>query len=234
MATDKRAEAVSSQDNEEKSRLNPRAKRCKARTRSGERCKNPAVRGWDVCRMHGARGGRPDIVEYNKSPEKRKSLKGNALALKHGAFAKRLLTEEELEVYEITKNILREKYELDEAADEMLLHALAFHWAKWHVATENNVESAAEKHLGRIASLLRYLRIRRDQRVEIAGEHGSPAQWAIAILAKYQTVTGGGKKRALAVAGEGQGDAADAVIDVVAEEVVESGESESGNPREPA
>ena len=32
--------------------------RCTARSkRSGQPCKNPAVRGWSVCRMHGARGG---------------------------------------------------------------------------------------------------------------------------------------------------------------------------------
>jgi len=32
--------------------------RCKAKSkRSGERCKNYAVRGCKVCRMHGARGG---------------------------------------------------------------------------------------------------------------------------------------------------------------------------------
>lgn len=35
--------------------------RCKARSkRSGEPCKAPAVNGWDVCRMHGAKGGAPD------------------------------------------------------------------------------------------------------------------------------------------------------------------------------
>lgn len=34
------------------------APRCTARSkRSGERCKNPAVKGWRVCRMHGAGGG---------------------------------------------------------------------------------------------------------------------------------------------------------------------------------
>ena len=32
--------------------------RCTARSkRSGILCKNPAVRGWAVCRMHGAGGG---------------------------------------------------------------------------------------------------------------------------------------------------------------------------------
>lgn len=34
------------------------APRCTATSkRSGQRCKAPAVRGWSVCRMHGARGG---------------------------------------------------------------------------------------------------------------------------------------------------------------------------------
>src|SRR5215207_9620905 len=36
------------------------ALRCKARSkRTGKRCRSPAVRGWAVCRMHGARGGAP-------------------------------------------------------------------------------------------------------------------------------------------------------------------------------
>ncbi len=36
------------------------APRCTATSkRSGKRCKAPAVRGWTVCRMHGARGGAP-------------------------------------------------------------------------------------------------------------------------------------------------------------------------------
>ncbi len=35
-----------------------RAARCSARSkRTGQPCQNPAVRGWRVCRMHGARGG---------------------------------------------------------------------------------------------------------------------------------------------------------------------------------
>lgn len=35
-----------------------RAPRCAAHSkRTGLPCRNPAVRGWTVCRMHGARGG---------------------------------------------------------------------------------------------------------------------------------------------------------------------------------
>lgn len=37
------------------------APRCTARTKAtGCRCKGPAVKGWSVCRMHGARGGAPE------------------------------------------------------------------------------------------------------------------------------------------------------------------------------
>jgi len=48
-----------------------RASRCRAKSkRSGKPCQSPAVRGYSVCRMHGAGGGAP---------------RGNRNALKHGA-----------------------------------------------------------------------------------------------------------------------------------------------------
>ena len=48
------------------------ALRCHAQSkRSGLQCRAPAVRGREVCRMHGACGGAP---------------KGNRNALKHGNF----------------------------------------------------------------------------------------------------------------------------------------------------
>lgn len=49
------------------------AKRCRAHSkRSGNQCKSPAVKGWNVCRMHGAGGGAP---------------KGNRNAWKHGRYS---------------------------------------------------------------------------------------------------------------------------------------------------
>jgi hypothetical protein len=48
------------------------ALRCRAKSkRSGLQCQAPAVRGYAVCRMHGAGGGAP---------------KGNRNALRHGDF----------------------------------------------------------------------------------------------------------------------------------------------------
>src|SRR5271165_2859900 len=50
-----------------------RASRCHARSkRSGLQCRAPAVRGHEVCRMHGAGGG---------------ARKGNRNAFKHGAHS---------------------------------------------------------------------------------------------------------------------------------------------------
>lgn len=52
--------------------------RCKAKSkRSGNRCKNYAIKNWGVCRMHGARGG-------PKTREGRLSCK-NA-SFKHGFY----------------------------------------------------------------------------------------------------------------------------------------------------
>jgi hypothetical protein len=54
------------------------ALRCRAKSkRSGLRCRSPAVRGREVCRMHGAYGGAP---------------KGNRNAMKHGDFTAEVLT----------------------------------------------------------------------------------------------------------------------------------------------
>ena len=50
-----------------------RALRCHAKSkRSGLQCQSPAVRGHNVCRMHGASGGAPQ---------------GNGNAYKHGLYA---------------------------------------------------------------------------------------------------------------------------------------------------
>ena len=43
------------------------APRCSAKSkRSGMPCRAPAVKGWAVCRMHGARGGQKEGVEHSQ------------------------------------------------------------------------------------------------------------------------------------------------------------------------
>lgn len=57
--------------------------RCGARTRSGERCRSPALRGKTRCRMHGGAPG-------SGAPM------GNGNALKHGLFTRSGIAEQEL------------------------------------------------------------------------------------------------------------------------------------------
>ena len=55
------------------------ALRCRAKSkRSGKPCRSPAVRGYSVCRMHGAGGGAPV---------------GNQNALKHGYYTAEAIEE---------------------------------------------------------------------------------------------------------------------------------------------
>jgi hypothetical protein len=59
--------------------------RCSARSkRSGERCKNYAVRGFSVCRMHGARGG----PRTDRGMERCRTA-----SLKHGFYSKQRYAE---------------------------------------------------------------------------------------------------------------------------------------------
>lgn len=53
--------------------------RCKAKSkRSGEQCKNYALKNWRVCRMHGARGGPKSEKGY---------LACKNASIKHGMYS---------------------------------------------------------------------------------------------------------------------------------------------------
>jgi len=73
--------------------------RCRAKSkRSGKRCKNYAIKGYSVCRMHGARGG-------PKSSEGR--LRCKAAALKHGFYTEQAILERrEMSKIATTKRVL--------------------------------------------------------------------------------------------------------------------------------
>jgi hypothetical protein len=62
--------------------------RCSAQSkRSGNQCKNYAIKRWGVCRMHGARGG-PKTIEGR--------LLCTSASLKHGFYTKRGCAERRL------------------------------------------------------------------------------------------------------------------------------------------
>lgn len=129
--------------------------------------------------MHGAnpknRGGNPRIKEHLEkrlnTPEalarRSERMKDNKLAVTHGAIASELLSDKEEEIYLVVKEILRDEYGLDFAADEILVHQLAWKCAKLYVAEKGVAASSTRAGIeGRISALLRQLNIRRDKRGE--------------------------------------------------------------------
>ena len=71
------------------------ARRCRAKSkRSGKPCQAPAVKGWAVCRMHGAGGGAP---------------KGNKNALRNGLY-----TAEAIAMRQAIRALVRNSRELAE------------------------------------------------------------------------------------------------------------------------
>lgn len=95
-------------DEHDPSSLNPDAARCRAKSkRTGKRCKNVAIRGKRVCRLHGGLSlsgeNRTEKQKTNRPPAAGKVnrgsfQKGNQAARKHGAYTSRLTPEEREEI----------------------------------------------------------------------------------------------------------------------------------------
>jgi uncharacterized protein YjcR len=73
--------------------------RCRARSkRTGQPCRNPCVKGWRVCRLHGVGGGAP---------------KGNKNAWRHGHFSAEAIAERRR-----IRDLIREARELCQAVEK--------------------------------------------------------------------------------------------------------------------
>ncbi len=104
------------------------AKQCKGISkRTVERCRQPAMKGLDVCRFH--REEMCDASEANEdktvsSPRTVGAPMANTNALKHGAYSPRLLPEEE-PIYEEKRKAFTAALGTVDVFDEQILHLLA-------------------------------------------------------------------------------------------------------------
>ena len=154
--------------------------RCTARMKkNGQRCTHPAVDGYKVCRMHGANphnhGGAP--------PEK---LRGNLNGLKHGAYVKKLLTDEEKAIFEDLLAAIHRDFDLNESTDLAQASMAAFYFAKWHCAVLGNAEAAVGNYDVLFRKQLECLKTTRVQRDTSTGPTTTPAEWAVALLARVR------------------------------------------------
>ena len=132
------------------------AKRCKATSRrTGKQCGQPAVKGFDVCRFHGANpdrgGGRPEGSENPPGSRKGGAPPGNVNAVRHGSYSVRLLPEEE-PIYQEKRAAFTAALGEVDVFDEQILHLLSLISTKVDQAVMKGAEHAA--YAGMVKQLL--------------------------------------------------------------------------------
>ena len=159
------------------------ADRCTARSKqTGERCKRRVTPGYRVCYYHGANpknhgGGQP----------------GNLNPLKHGAYVKKMLTDEEKAIFEDILAAIHRDFELNESTDLAQAAMAAFYYAKWHCAVLGNANAAIGEFDVLFRKQLECLKTTRAQRDTGGGQQTTPAEWAVALL---ESVRGGASGKA--------------------------------------
>jgi len=121
--------------------------RCNAISkRTGERCGQPAMKGFDVCRFHGANpasgAGRPEGSENPPASRKGGAPPGNANAVTHGAYSAGLLPEEE-PIYQEKRGAFTAALGKIDVFDEQIVHLLALISTKVDQAVMKGAEHAA-------------------------------------------------------------------------------------------
>ena len=148
-----------------------KTKRCEAISKStGERCRQPAMKGFDTCRFHmedepndgGETKARKRTCNEEKKPKGGQS--GNKNAVKHGAYSLNLLPEEE-PIYRAKRDNFIEQLGKVDIFDEQVVHMLALISAKLDVAATKGAPAQSLIPISNeILKLLRSLKETRDSR----------------------------------------------------------------------
>jgi len=149
------------------------ARRCTAKSKqTGKRCRQPAAPGRRVCHYHGARGGAP---------------KGNLNGLLHGAYAKRVLNQEEQRIRDAFLAEIRRDFVLNSSSDEVAVQMAAMAFLQYLRAQRAGEEGAASAQARIVRNCLRDLKATRSAREPGALPLGTtPAEWATALVARLR------------------------------------------------
>jgi hypothetical protein len=157
--------------------------------RTGERCKNPAVTGYNVCRHHGAnpknRGGRTKGCDNSKSRQGG-APKQNVNGIKHGAYSSRLPPEERPIYEELLAEYLRDVPN-PSVTDRRALERLAILETKWQVAVTTAAPPDALDILHRLLHReLRALQVTRESKDTARTSGTTPAEVVASLLLKIR------------------------------------------------
>ena len=150
--------------------------RCKATAkRSGKRCQQPAVRGYDVCRVHGA-----NPKNHGGAPKK------NLHALVHGCFVDRFLKPGEDEMFNrFMDGLKKDMPDMNDSSDYAIAVTAGMVFIRLQRAIEGDAQPNSVDFLSK--TLIRHLealKITRHARKGTDINLPSPAQWALELIEK--------------------------------------------------
>ena len=181
--------------------LYPNTKQCTATAKStGKRCTQPAVTGFDVCRVHGAHKKR----KQNDPPRKTKSGLQSSVnrkyknrinkaakelgvelpdTLKHGFLAFDILSEEERQDFLGVVKQMHQDFQMNKSSDFYGVELVATNLVLYRRGAKNGDVKAAEAFDRMVRMHLSDLKATKNAREgETVNIKTTPAEWAAALL----------------------------------------------------
>jgi len=185
--------------------LNENIRQCTATSKStGRRCENPAVNGFNVCRLHGAHkkrkiGDPPKkttnalksnvLRKYkNRIDKAAKELGVELLAeLKHGFLAFEILTMEERRDFLSVVKQMHEDFKMNRSSDFYAVELVATNLVLYRRAAKNGDVKATEAYDRMVRMHLSDLKATKSAREgDIVNIKTTPAEWAASILKRVK------------------------------------------------
>jgi len=155
-------------------------KQCTAKSKqTGNRCRQPAVAGKDVCRFHGGLSTGPKTAEGK--------ARSASNALKHGAYAARILNGDEQTLFRDVLDQIHEDFSLNDSSDQVAAQSLALAYVQFLRAMEAGDTQATESYNRMVRGHLRDLKATRERREGVdSTPNTTPAEWAAALLERFR------------------------------------------------
>jgi len=153
-------------------------KQCKAKSKqAGRQCRNLAVKGKDVCYIHGGK---------STGPKDKSKHYGNKHARKYGSYISEIL-KKDIWIFEKFFNTLHQDFELNNSTDKMATELACMYFVKIIQAQREGDIPSADTHDRMCRMQLKDLKATKSAREgEIVTLKTSPAEWAANLLSQSE------------------------------------------------
>jgi len=149
-------------------------KQCKAKSKqAGRQCHNLAVKGKEVCYIHGGK---------STGPKDKSKHYGNQHARKYGSYIAEIL-KSDIWIFEKFYNTLHQDFELNNSTDKMAAELACMYFVKIIQAQRDGDIASADTHDRMCRMQLKDLKATKSAREgEVVTLKTSPAEWAANLL----------------------------------------------------